>query len=135
MMNKFDDLGLPKDQEPVLRVTTRPNDANPNGDIFGGWLMSEIDIAGAIVAGKRDNGPVVTVAVKELLFIKPLFVYDLVTFYAEITATGKTSVTIHVEVYAQRERGSHGGKAVKVSDAILVYVAVSEPGKPRALPK
>lgn len=131
--SELNEAGLP-DKDPVLRVTTRPNDANPNGDIFGGWLMSEIDIAGAIAAGKRAAGPIVTVAVKELLFIKPLYVYDLVSFYADVIATGKSSVTIFVEVYAHRQRGAHGEPAIKVSNATLVYVAVSEPGKPRPLP-
>lgn len=126
---------LPANCEATLRVTTRPNDANPTGDIFGGWLMSEIDIAGAIAAGERAQGPIVTVAVKELLFIKPIFVYDVVSFYASVIASGKTSVTVKVEVYSQRNRGQHGEKGIKVSDATLVYVAVSEPGKPRLLPE
>lgn len=121
--------------EPTLRVTTRPNDANPTGDIFGGWLMSQIDIAGAIAAGKRAQGPVVTVAVKELLFIKSIFVQDLVTFYAEVIAVGRTSITVKVEVFAQRNRGARNEPPIKVSDATLVYVAVSEPGKPREVPK
>ncbi len=133
-MHKYNNEGLPEGVEPTLRVTTRPNDANPTGDIFGGWLMSQIDTAGAIAAGIRACGPVVTVAVKELLFIKPLYVHDLVSFFAKVVSVGKTSITISVEVFAQRERGSLHDKAQKVSDAILVYVAVSEPGKPRPVP-
>lgn len=125
----------PPDCEPTLRVTTRPNDANPNGDIFGGWLMSQIDTACGIAAGKRARGPVVTIAVKDLRFIKPLFVYDLVSFYASVTSVGKTSMVIKVDVFAQRNRGSHGEAPIKVSDATLVFVAVSEPGKPRSIPK
>ncbi len=133
-MLKLDARGLPENFEPTLRLTTRPNDANPSGDIFGGWLMSQIDIAGAIAAGIRASGPVVTVAVKELHFIKSLFVQDLVSFYASVVTVGVTSVTISVEVYAQRARGSHHDPAVKVSEAILIYVAVSKPGVRRAIP-
>jgi acyl-CoA thioesterase YciA len=122
-------------QQPTLRIITNPNDANQSGDIFGGWLMSQIDIAGSIAAGKRAKGSIVTVAVKELRFIKPLFVYDLVSFYAKVIAVGKTSITVNIEVFAQRNRGSNSETSFKVSDAVLVYVAVSEPGKPRDVPK
>lgn len=115
----------------ALRMKTLPNDANSSGDIFGGWLMSQIDIAGAIAAAKRAKGKVVTVAVKELKFIKPLFVYDLVSFYTEVTGVGKTSITVNVDVYAERLPNEG---VVKVSDATLVYVAVHEPGIKRAVP-
>ena len=115
-------------REPVLRIKTQPNDANSTGDIFGGWLMSHIDVAGAIVAAKKTKGHVVTVAVKELYFLKPLFVYDLVSFYVDIEKIGKTSITVKVEVFA--ERLSHPG-FMKVSEAVLVYVAVSKPGVKR----
>ena len=108
-----------------------PADTNPNGDIFGGWLMSQIDIAGSVVAVERAKGPVATVAVKELQFIAPIFVYDLVSFYSDVKAVGKTSITVFVEVFAQR-RGDYS-EVVKVSEATLVYVAVSEPGKKRSL--
>lgn len=121
--------------EPTLRVSPRPNDANKSGDIFGGWLMSQIDVACAIVATQRARGPVVTVAVNQLRFLKPLFVYDLVSFYAEVKLVGKTSLTVEVEVFAQRNRGSNGEEPVKVADATLIFVAVSEPGKPRIVPK
>lgn len=97
--------------------------------------MSEIDIAGAIVAAKRAKGNVVTVAVKKLHFIKPLFVYDLVSFYAEVTSIGKTSIAVSVEVFAQRHRGADTDDIVKVSEAELVYVAVTSPGNPRTLPE
>lgn len=132
---KFDQYNLPCNVEPMLKVTTRPNDANPSGDIFGGWLMSQIDIAAAIAAGQRAKGPVVTVAVKELRFIQPIFIHDLVSFYTEVIAVGRTSITVSVQVYAQRQRASNQEKAIKVSDATLVFVAVSEPGKPREVPK
>jgi acyl-CoA thioesterase YciA len=130
-MNNSDILEkLPDGKEPILRMKTLPNDANKSGDIFGGWLMSQIDRAGAIVAAKRADGDVVTVAVKDLVFIKPLFVYDLVSFYADVVKVGRTSITVKVEVYA--ERLPHKG-FLKVSDATLVYVAISEPGTKRAV--
>ncbi|MES2998279.1 MAG: hotdog domain-containing protein [Pseudomonadota bacterium] len=120
----------------ALRVKTRPNDANKSGDIFGGWLMSQIDIAGAIAAAHRAKGPVVTVAVKELTFIKPLYIYDIVSFYTKIISVGKTSITVEVEVYAERynyEENKTELSRVKVSDATLIYVAVSKPGKKRLI--
>jgi|688.fasta_scaffold985384_2 acyl-CoA thioesterase YciA len=117
-------------RDPVLRIKTLPNDANKTGDIFGGWLMSQIDITGALVATKKTKGHVVTVAVKELVFLKPLFVYDLVSFYADILKIGKTSITIKVDVYA--ERLTQPGY-LKVAEAILVYVAVSGPGIKREI--
>jgi acyl-CoA thioesterase YciA len=125
-------IKLPQ-QEAILRVKTLPNDANRSGDIFGGWLMSQIDIAGAIVATKHGQGHMVTVAVKQLLLLKPLFIYDLVSFYANVKAVGKTSITVDVEVYAQR--APLWKEVEKISDATLVYVAVSKPGVKRELPK
>lgn len=124
---------LPKNIEPTLRLTTLPNDANASGDIFGGWLMSKIDISGAVAAVQRARGPVVTVAVDELQFIKPLFVYDLVSFYSRVIKVGHTSLTVHTEVYAQRARALF--ETIKVADATYVYVAVSKPGKKRLVPK
>lgn len=125
-------MKLPKLQ-PVLRVKTLPNDANRSGDIFGGWLMSQIDMAGAIVATQRAKGHVVTIAVSELTLLKPLFVYDIVSFYAKITRIGKTSITVKVETYA--ERPPSGKEVFKVSDATLVYVAVHKPGEKREVPQ
>lgn len=128
-------MELPKNCEPTLRVKTRPNDANKTGDIFGGWLMSQIDVASAIEASRRAKGPVVTVAVKNLTFLKPLFIYDIVSFYTKVTAVGKTSMTIETEVYAERQKGDGTEEVVKISDATLVFVAVYEPGKPRDIPQ
>ncbi len=134
-MNKTNVIKLPTDKQPTVRIRTRPNDANQTGDIFGGWLMSQIDVAAAIAAADRSKGPVVTVAVKELTFLKPLFVYDLVSFYAEVTSVGRTSINVSVEVYSQRNKKGYNEEAVvKISDAKLVFVAVSEPGKPRVVP-
>lgn len=125
-------MKLPK-QQPVLRVKTLPNDANRSGDIFGGWLMSQIDMAAAIVATRRAKGHVVTVAVSELTLLKPLYVYDIVSFYAKIKRIGKTSITVDVEAYA--ERAPLGKEVIKVSDATLIFVAVNKPGEKRAVPK
>jgi len=122
-------------QQPTLRLKTRPNDANKGGDIFGGWLMSQIDVASAIEASRRAKGPVVTVAVNKLTFIKPLYIYDIVSFYTKVTAVGKTSLTVETEVYAERQRKDGTEEIIKISDATLVFVAVSEPGKPRDVPK
>lgn len=127
-------LSLPANKQPTLRVITRPNDANPKGDIFGGWLMSQIDVAGAIAAISAAKGPVSTVAVKELQFIHPLYAHDIVSFYTEVTGVGTTSVTVAIEVYAQRQMGMKNC-VIKISDALLVYVAVSEPGKKRKISK
>lgn len=128
----MDSLKLP-DQQPTLRVKTRPNDANKSGDIFGGWLMSQIDVAGAIAASDRAAGPVVTVAVEQLTLLKPIFVYDIVSFYARVEKVGNTSVTVAVETFAQRSPEQK--EIVKISDAILVYVAVKKPGEKRELPQ
>lgn len=124
----------PHDRQPTLRVRTTPNDANQLGDIFGGWLMSHIDIAGAIEAKVRAKGNVSTVAVKELLFIKPLFVYDLVSFYTSIEKVGNTSITVKIEVFSTRMKAEEF-ETIKVSDATLVYVAISQPGTKRTVPK
>lgn len=125
-------MHLPIDKQPALRITTRPNDANPDGDIFGGWLMSQMDIAGAISAVRRSHGPVVTRAVKDLQFIEPLYVHDLVSFYSEVIKVGTTSITVAVEVYAQRLRDY--GVVHKIADATFIYVAVTHPGHKRVVP-
>ena len=106
-------LELPHKQ-PALRVVPQPHDANVHGDVFGGWIMSQVDIAGSIPASQRANGRVATVAVNSFVFKQPVFVGDLLSFYATITRTGNTSVTVDVEVYAQRMRLM--GEIVKVKD-------------------
>lgn len=130
-MTTQNNKAFPKDQQPVLRVKTLPNDANADGSIFGGWLMSQLDIAGWIATTEYSGGYVATVAVKNIQFLQPLFVYDLVSFYAEVAHVGKTSITVDIEVYAQRFRDSN--KIVKVSEATLVYVALSKPGVKREI--
>jgi len=126
-------LQLPDDQVPVLRMMPMPADANIHGDVFGGWIMAHVDIAGAIPAARRANGRVATVAVTSFLFKHPVFVGDLVSFYANIAKTGRTSITVDVEVYAERNRLQK--EVVKVTDATLVYVATDERRQPRALPE
>jgi acyl-CoA thioesterase YciA len=121
------------DKQPTLRVTTMPNDANAAGDIFGGWLMSQIDIAGAIEAQVRSKGAVATISVKELIFHKPLFVYDLVSFYTELQHVGNTSMEVRIDVYARRmNQGEY--QTINVAWATLVYVAISKPGVKRPVP-
>ena len=124
---------LPEDMMPVLRVPARPLDANEGGSIFGGWIMSNVDIAGSVPALERARGPVVTRAVDSFEFKKPVFVGDLVSCYAKIIETGKTSVKVKVEVFVER---LHKGETAteKVTEATLVYVAIDENRKPRALP-
>jgi acyl-CoA thioesterase YciA len=126
---------LPKDEEPVLRVVPRPSDVNPAGDIFGGWIMSQVDIAGSIPALRRAQGRVATVAVNAFTFKKPVYVADLVSFYARILKVGSTSITVDVQVYAERGwRAPNPGEIVLVTDAVLTYVAIDARGGKRALP-
>ena len=124
---------LPENRLPVIRVPARPADQNPGGSIFGGWIMSYVDIAGSIPALDRVRGPVVTRAVDSFEFKKPVFVGDLISCYAEIISEGHTSMKVKVEVYAERREGSNK-ECIKVTEAVLVYVAIDENYKPRALP-
>lgn len=117
---------------PTLRVMPMPADANVHGDVFGGWIMAQVDIAGAVPAARRANGRVGTVAVNSFLFKHPVFVGDLLSFYARIVKTGTTSITVNVEVYAERNRLQ--SEIVKVTEATLTYVAVGEDRRPRPLP-
>jgi acyl-CoA thioesterase YciA len=122
---------LPSGREPVLRVVPMPADANSTGDIFGGWIMSQVDIAGSIPALRLAKGRVATVAVKSFVFKQPVLIGDLVSFYAEVVKVGRTSVTVDVEVFAQR--GVPEEVTVKVTEATLTYVAVDQNRKPRAV--
>ncbi len=121
------------DKNPALRVVPMPADANQNGDIFGGWVMSQVDIAGSVPAARRARGRITTVAVNSFLFKQPVLVGDLVSFYAEITHVGRTSVTVDVQVYAERNPGKM--ICVKVTEASLTYVAVGPDRRPRPLPE
>lgn len=119
-------------REPTLRVAAMPSDANYTGDIFGGWLMGQVDIAGSIPAVHRAKGRVATVAVNSFVFKQPIFIGDLVSFYTRIVKVGTTSVTVDVEVYVQRNPSNP--TCVKVTEATLTYVAVGEDRRPRPLP-
>ena len=123
---------LPMDRIPTMRVIPMPADTNANGTIFGGWVMAQVDLAGSVPASERAIGRVATVAVNSFIFKEPVFVGDLVSFYAEVSKSGRTSITVDVEVYAQRHR--FGSEVVKVTEAQLTYVAIDEMGRPRALP-
>ena len=123
---------LPEGKEPVLRVMPMPADANHHGDIFGGWIMSQVDIAGGVLAGSRARGRVVTVAVNSFQFKQPVQIGDLVSFYAEIVRVGNTSITVNVEVYAQRNPEEI--EIVKVTEATLTYVATDKNHRPRTVP-
>ena len=120
------------DGMPTLRVMPMPSDANVHGDVFGGWIMAQVDIAGALPAVRRANGRVGTVAVNSFVFKQPVFVGDLLSFYAKIIKTGTTSITVTVEVYAERNRLQ--SEVVKVTEATLTYVATDDQRKPRSLP-
>ena len=124
---------LPKDREPTTRLVPMPSDTNAAGDIFGGWIMSQVDIAGSIAAIRRANSRVVTVAVNEFQFHKPVFVGDLVSFYAHVIKVGTTSITVWVEVFAERRRAS--GEVIKVTEAKLTYVAIDENRQPKPVDK
>lgn len=126
-------ISIPSDKEPVLRVMPMPSDANVYGDVFGGWIMSQVDIGGSIVASRRAQGRIATVAVNSFTFAQPVFVGDLVSVYADIIKTGNTSITVAVEVYA--ERGLRADKTVKVTEAVLTYVATNDQRQSRPLPK
>ena len=122
---------LPQGKEPTLRVVPMPADANHTGDIFGGWIMSQVDVAGSIPAIRMAQGRVATVAVNSFVFRQPVFVGDLVSFYAEVVKVGRTSITVDVEVYSQRRPENE--LCVKVTEATLTYVAVDESRQPRVV--
>jgi acyl-CoA thioesterase YciA len=117
---------------PALRVMPMPADANAHGDVFGGWIMSQVDMAGALPAARRANGRVATIAVNSFIFKQPVFVGDLLSLYAKVVKTGNTSITVNVEVYAERNRLQ--SEIVKVTEATLTYVATDDQRKPRQLP-
>jgi acyl-CoA thioesterase YciA len=124
---------LPEDKELVLRVIPMPADVNANGDIFGGWVMAQVDLAGSVLPARVVNGRMATVAVNQFIFKQPVRVGDLLSFYATIDRIGTTSITVAVEVYAERGPGKRD--VVKVTEARLTYVAIDASGKPRPIPK
>ena len=131
--NSSDPVALPLDKELVMKVIPMPADCNANGDIFGGWVMAQVDLAGSVLPARYTDGRMATVAVNEFIFKQPVRVGDLLSFFSSVTRLGRTSVTVLVEVYAERIRAQ--GKYIKVTQASLTYVAIDEQGKPRPLPQ
>ena len=126
-------MKIPEGKLPALRVVPMPADSNQNGDIFGGWIMAQVDVAGGTVAGRLARGRVATVAVNSFVFKQPVQIGDVVSFYADVVRIGNTSVKVNVEVFA--ERSPHAPEVVKVTEATLTYVAIDAKGRPRPLPK
>ena len=122
---------LPPAAAPLIRVIAMPADANPNGDIFGGWLLSQMDMAGGNLATQRAQGRCATVAVDGMVFHEPVFVGDEVSCYAELVRTGRSSMTVRIEAW---RRNFHTGELRKVTEAVFTYVAIGENRRPRALP-
>lgn len=126
-------FSVPDDMELVLRVMPMPADANANGDIFGGWIMAQVDLAGSVQSARLARGRVATVAVNQFIFKQPVSVGDLLSFYSRVERVGRTSVTVHVEVFA--ERNPANPCVVKVTEANLTYVAIDEQGRSREIPR
>ena len=124
---------LPTDPELVLKVIPMPGDCNANGDIFGGWVMAQVDLAGAVVPARYTGGRMATVAVNEFIFKQPVRVGDILSFFSKLVRIGRTSITVEVEVFA--ERFAQQGDYVKVTEARLTYVAIDSEGRPRPVPQ
>jgi len=124
---------LPTDEELVLKVIPMPADCNANGDIFGGWVMAQVDLAGSVVPARYTQGRMATVAVNEFIFKQPVRVGDILSFFSKVSRIGRTSITVKVEVYAERYHSQ--GKYLKVTEASLTYVAIDDHGKPREIAK
>lgn len=129
----FTPASLPTDMELVMRVMPMPKDANGNGDIFGGWIMAQVDLAGCVLPLRIAKGRVATIAVNEFVFKNAVSIGDLLSFYARVERIGNTSITVHVAVYAERDPASP--QIVKVTEANVTYVAIDLEGRPRAIPK
>ena len=131
---RFDNTGsLPDGSVLVMRVMPLPADVNGNGDVFGGWIMAQVDMAGAVLPSRIAKGRIATVAVNQFIFKQPVSIGDLLSFYAKVERIGRTSITVHVAVYAERNPADL--KVVKVTEANLTYVAIDGQGQPRAIPK
>jgi len=115
-------------ETPILRVVPRPGDINANGHIFGGWILSQMDIAAGIVAGREADGPVATVAIERMEFIAPILLHDLISVHARTERIGRTSIAIRIEVIASRDRGTC---EVKVTEGLFTFVALDEHNRPR----
>jgi acyl-CoA thioesterase YciA len=117
-------------RDPVLRVVPGPGDINANGHIFGGWVLSQMDIAGGITASRRAGGAVATVAIERMEFIAPIHLRDVITVFAEVERVGRTSMSVRIEVVASRDRGA---TEVKVTEGLFTFVALDEHHRPRAV--
>jgi acyl-CoA thioesterase YciA len=124
---------LPTDQELVLKVIPMPGDCNANGDIFGGWVMAQVDLAGSVLPARYTQGRMATVAVNEFIFKQPVRVGDILSFFSKVVRIGRTSITVKVEVFAERFRNQ--GSYIKVTESLVTYVAIDDAGKPREIPK
>jgi acyl-CoA thioesterase YciA len=124
---------LPTDAQLVLKVIPMPRDVNGNGDIFGGWVMAQVDLAGAVIAAPYAQGRMATVAVNEFIFKQPVRVGDILSFFGKLVRIGRTSITIKIEVYAEHFQAQ--GKYTKVTEASLTYVAIDDNGRPRQVPR
>ena len=120
-------------KEPFLKVIPMPADCNANGDIFGGWVMAQVDLAGSVIPARYTQGRMATVAVNEFIFKQPVRIGDILSFFSSLTRIGRTSITVKVEVYAERYHAQ--GQYIKVTEASLTYVAIDDNGKPREVPK
>ena len=124
---------LPTDQDLVLKVIPMPGDCNANGDIFGGWVMAQVDLAGSVLPARYTDGRMATVAVNEFIFKQPVRVGDILSFFSKVVRIGRTSITVKVEVFAERYRSQ--GTYIKVTEASVTYVAIDDNGKPREIPR
>lgn len=122
---------LPADMELVLKVIPMPADVNANGDIFGGWVMAQCDLAGSVIPARYAKGRMATVAVNEFIFKQPVRLGDILSFYSKLVKIGRTSITVTVEVFAERFRAQ--GEYLKVTQATFTYVAIDENGRPRPI--
>ena len=131
--DRTDPVPLPTDQSLVLKVIPMPADCNANGDIFGGWVMAQVDLAGAVLPARHVRGRMATVAVNQFIFKQPVRVGDILSFFSKVERIGRTSITVKVEVFAERFRTQ--GTYIKVTEALVTYVAIDEQGRPREIPK
>jgi acyl-CoA thioesterase YciA len=121
----------PLDREPAIRTIPMPADANANGDIFGGWMMAQMDLAGAVAAMRQARGRVATVAVDAMTFHRPVMVGDLVSCYAEVSRVGRSSMAVRIDAWVERRLS---GEAEQVTSGTFTYVAIDDSGKPRPVP-
>jgi acyl-CoA thioesterase YciA len=129
--SQAESVALPTDKELVLKVIPMPGDCNANGDIFGGWVMAQVDLAGSVIPARHAQGRMATVAVNEFIFKQPVRVGDILSFFSKVTRIGRTSVTVKVEVFAERFRSQ--GRYIKVTEAYVTYVAIDDQGRPREI--